>query len=60
MIHASVKSYCSALFVFRMNILNSIIPVLLEGHLPMSLIPTESLLAIIDSVSIRQSKTQVR
>ena len=60
MIHASVKSYRSALFVFRMNILNSIIPNLLEGHLPMSLIQMESLLAIMDSVSIRQSKTHVR
>ena len=44
MIHASVKSYRSVLFAFRMNILNSI-PVLLKGHMPMSPIPTESLLA---------------
>ena len=36
-IHASVKSYRSALFAFRMNILISI-PVLLKGQLPMSLI----------------------
>ena len=55
MIHASVKSYRSALFAFRMNILNSI-HVLLKEHLPMSLIPMESLLAIMDSVSLRQSK----
>ena len=53
MIHASVKSYRSALFVFRMSILNSI-PVLLKGHLPMSLIPMESVLVIMDSVSLRQ------
>ena len=59
MIHASVNSYRSALFVFRMNILNSI-PVLLKGHLPMSLIPMESLLAIMDSVSLRQSKAEDR
>ena len=59
MIHASVKSYRSALFAFRMNILNSI-PVLLKGHLPMSLIPMESLLAIMDSVSLRQSKAEDR
>ena len=59
MIHASVKSYRSALFAFRMNILNSI-PVLFKGHLPMSLIPMESLLAIMDSVSLRQSKTEDR
>ena len=59
MIHASVKSYRSALFAFGMNILNSI-PVLLKGHLPMSLIPMESLLAIMDSVSLRQSKAEDR
>ena len=58
-IHASVKSYRSAWFAFRMNILNSI-PVLLKGHLPMSLIPMESLLAIMDSVSLRQSKAEDR
>ena len=59
MIHASVKSYRSALLAFRMNILNSI-PVLLKGHLAMSLIPMESLLAIMDSVSLRQSKAEDR
>ena len=57
MIHASVISYCSALFAFRMNILNAI-PVLLTGNLPMSLILMESLLAIMDSVSLRQSKAE--
>ena len=55
MIHSSVKSYRSALFAFCMNISNSI-PVLLKGHLPMSLIPMESLLAIMDCVSLRHSK----
>ena len=59
MIHASVKSYRSALFAFRVNILNSI-PVLLKGHLPMSLFPMESLLVIMDSVSLRQSKAEDR
>ena len=59
MIHASVKSYRSALFAFRMNVLNSI-PVLLKGHLPMSLIPMESPMAIMDSVSLRQSKAEDR
>ena len=42
MIHASAKSYRSALFAFLMSFLNSI-PVLLQRHLPMSLIPMESL-----------------
>ena len=59
MIHASVKSYRSALLAFRMNILYSI-PVLLKGHFPMSLIPIESLLVIMDSVSLRQSKAEDR
>ena len=59
MINASVKSYRSALFAFRMNILNSI-PVLLKGRLPMSLTPMESLLAIMDNVSLRQSKAEDR
>ena len=59
MIHASVKSYRSALFAFRMNILNSI-PVLVKKRLPMSLIPIESLLVIMDSVSVRQSKAEDR
>ena len=55
MIHANVKSFCSALFSYRLNILNSI-PVLLEGHLPMSPMAMESLIAIMDSVSLRQPK----
>ena len=55
MILASVKSYRPALFTFRMNILTSI-PVLLKRHLPMSLVPVELLLAIIDSVRLRLSK----
>ena len=56
--HASVKSYRSALFAFRMNILNSI-PVLLRGQLPMPFF-LESLIAIMDSVSLRQSKAENR
>ena len=59
MIHASVKNYRCAMFGLRMNILKSI-PVLLKGHLPLSLIPMESLLAIMDSVSLRQSKAEDR
>ena len=55
MIHASVKSYRSALFPFRMNNSNSL-AVLRKGHLPMSLIPMESLLAVLDSVRLRQSE----
>ena len=43
MVHASIKAFRSALYAFRMNILNSI-PVILRGHLPMSLIPMKPLL----------------
>ena len=57
MIHASVKSYRSALFPPRMDVLYSI-PVLFKGHLPMSLIPMQSFLAILDNVSLRQSKAE--
>ena len=49
LIHASVKSFRAALFAFRINVLNSI-PVLLRGHLPMSLVPLDSLLVILESV----------
>ena len=59
MIHASVRGYRSALFAFGMNILYSI-PVLLIGHWPMSPITMESLLAIMHSVSLRQSKAEDR
>ena len=59
MIHASVKSYRAVLFAFRMNILNSI-PVILRGHLPMSLVPTESLLAILRSVAMKQATAEDR
>ena len=55
LIHDSVKSHRSSLFVFRMNILISI-PVLVKGHLPTLPIPMESLLAIKDNVSLWQSK----
>ena len=59
MIHASVISYRSALFAFRMN-LSNLIPVLLQGHLPMSLIPVESLLVISDPVAFQQAKAADR
>ena len=59
MVHASIKAFRSALYAFRMNILNSI-PVVLRGHLPMSLIPMESLLVILERVAIEQSKATDR
>ena len=59
MIHASVKNYRAALFAFPMNILISI-RVILRGHLPMSLVPTESLLAILRSVAMQQTTVEDR
>ena len=46
--YADAKSYRSALYAYRIN-LNSI-PILLNKRLPMSLVPRNSLLVIIDSV----------
>ena len=59
MINASIESYRSALFAYRMNLLNAI-PVLLPGHLPMSLIPMVSLIVILEIVAIQQSKAADR
>ena len=59
MIHASVKSYRSALFAYRMNVLNAI-PVLLRGHLPMSLIPMDSFLVILQQVATEQATASDR
>ena len=56
MTHASIKSYCSALFPYCMNLLNAIPVVFLQGHLPMSLIPMVSLFVNLESVAIQQSK----
>ena len=54
MLYADVKSYRTALYTYRMNVLNTI-PTLLQQHLPMSLVPKESLLAILKSVAADQS-----
>ena len=49
LLYSDVKSYRSAIYTYRMNVLNAI-PTLLQQHLPMSLVPKESLLAILQSV----------
>ena len=49
LLYADIKSYKAALYAYRLNILNSI-PTLLEQRLPMSIVPRDSLLAILDSV----------
>ena len=48
-IYADIKSYRWALYAYKVNILNSI-PILLGKRLPMSLVPKDSLNAILHSV----------
>ena len=50
LLYSDVKSYRSAVYTYRMNILN-LIPTLLQQHLPMSLVPKSSLSAILKSVA---------
>ena len=49
-----MKSYRSALFAYRMNLLNALL-VLLRGHSPISIIPMDSVFVILESVAIEQS-----
>ena len=48
-LYADIKSYRSALYAYKVNLLNSI-PILLSKRLPMSLVPKSSLMAILNSV----------
>ena len=48
-LYADVKSYRSALYAYSINLLN-LIPILLDKRLPMSLVPRESLIAVLNSV----------
>ena len=48
-LYADTKSYRSALYAYKVNLLSSI-PILLSKRLPMSLVPRESLLSILESV----------
>ena len=48
-LYADTKSYRAALYAYKVNLLSSI-PILLSNRLPMSLVPRESLRAILDSV----------
>ena len=50
LLYADVKSYRAAVYTYRTNILNSI-STLLEQHLPMSIVPKASLMAILQSVA---------
>ena len=59
MIYSDVKSYKTALTGYRMNLLNSI-PTLSQKRLPMSLVPRDSLMKILDYVAREQMNTRDR
>ena len=50
---ANIKSYRGALYTYKINMMNSIQP-LLNNYLPMSLVPRQALLAILDDVASEQ------
>ena len=50
---ANIKSYRGALYTYKVNMMNSIQP-LLNNYLPMSLVPRQALLAISDDVASEQ------
>ena len=58
-VYADITSYKTALYAFKTNVLNSI-PTLLDKRLPMSLVPRESLLAVIDAVYKSQKEENHR
>ena len=58
-VYADIASYKTALYAFKTNVLNSI-PTLLDKRLPMSLVPRESLLAVIDAVYKSQKEENHR
>ena len=56
---ANVKSYRGALYTYRINMMNSIQPIL-NNYLPMSLVPRQSLLAILVNIASEQGRSQDR
>ena len=58
-VYADITSYKTALYAFKRNVLNSI-PTLLDKRLPMSLVPRESLLVVIDAVYKSQKEENHR
>ena len=51
---ANIKSYRSALYIYRINMMNSIQP-MLNHFYPMSLGPRQSLLKFLDNVAVEES-----
>ena len=58
-VYADITSYKTALYAFKTNVLNSI-PTLRDKRLPMSLVPRESLLVVIDAVYKSQKEENHR
>ena len=56
---SNIKSYRGALHTYRINMMNSIQPIL-NNFLPMSLVPRQSLLAILESVASEQGRSKDR
>ena len=59
MTHTNTKAYRSALYAYQLNIMNAI-PTILGQFLPMSLVPRQSLLKILEEVIIEQGQADDR
>ena len=56
---ANMKSYRGAIYTYRINTMNLIQPIL-NNYLPMSLVPRQSLLTILENVAAEQSRSKDR
>ena len=56
---SNIKSYRGALYTYRINMMKSIQPIS-NNYLPMSLVPRQSLLAILESVASEQDRSKDR
>ena len=56
---ANTKSYREAFYTYRINMMNSIQPIL-NKNLPMSLVPRQSLLSVLDNVRAEQGRCNDR
>ena len=59
LLFADVKNYRSALYAYKINLINSA-PILLNRSLPMSLVPRETLIAILGSIHRSQRTARDR
>ena len=56
---ANIKSYRGTIYMYRINMMNSIQPIL-NHYLPMSLVPRQSLLTILKNVAAEQNRSKDR